>query len=274
MPSNVVTRTITTLSICLCLAACATSPTGHRQLQLFSTNEMAQLGDESYTQIKQQTPVSQNPAINNYVVCVTQALTRVVPPPQGSKSWKVTVFQKNEANAFALPGGNIGVYTGMLKVTQNEAQLAAVLGHEIGHVEAHHANARLSTEYATQAGLNLVGALAGAPDSATSKQVMSLLGLGAQVGIILPYSRAQETEADQLGLQYMAKAGFDPRQAVNLWQNMEKQASGQAPPQFLSTHPASAARIQDLEKHMPQAMTLYEQAKAQGRNPQCQQPAG
>ncbi|MGA7800294.1 MAG: M48 family metallopeptidase [Gammaproteobacteria bacterium] len=254
------------------LTGCASSPTGRRQLEFFSPQEMTRLGDSAYQQVRQQTPVSHDPAMNRDVDCVVRAITAVVPPPPGGGRWQVTVFKEDKTiNAFALPGGKIGVYTGLLKVTRTPAQLAAVVGHEIGHVEARHPNARMSAEYATQTGLQLLGSLAGASGSAGSQQMLSLLGLGAQVGIILPFTRGQESEADLLGLQYMARAGFDPRQAIALWQNMAR-AGGTKPPEFLSTHPSDQNRIRQLEQHMPAALRLYDQARAQGRRPACNAP--
>ncbi|HET8702086.1 MAG TPA: M48 family metallopeptidase, partial [Nitrococcus sp.] len=174
-------------------------------------------------------------------------------------------------NAFALPGGKIGVYSGLLKVAQTPGQLAAVIGHEVGHVVAGHADERLSTAFATQTGLNLLSLVLGS-EGVVSQQGMALLGLGAQVGIILPFSRTQESEADEIGEKLMAKAGFDPQQSIELWQNMSK-AGGKQPPQFLSTHPSPSTRIADLRAHLPQAMQLYQQARLEGHNPDCQPPA-
>jgi predicted Zn-dependent protease len=254
------------------LASCATSPTGRRQLQLFPDQEVAQMGALAFTNIKKDTPVSGDPAVNRYVQCVADHLIQVVPSPKGGGHWEVTVFKEDKTvNAFALPGGHIGVYTGLLKAAKSQAQLAAVIGHEIGHVEAEHANERLSTAYATETGLQLVQALAGSATT-TNQRLMSLLGLGAQVGIILPFSRVQESEADVLGLQYMARAGFDPRQSIQLWRNM-MQEGGAQPPEFLSTHPSGPSRIRDLEQRMPEAMKMYEQARAQGRRPSCTPPS-
>jgi predicted Zn-dependent protease len=256
------------------VVTCATSPTGRHQLELFPSKQMAEMGDAAYEKIKQETPVSQDKAINHYVQCVVNALIAVVPSPPSGAQWEVTVFKEDQTvNAFALPGGKIGVYTGILKVAKNADQLAAVIGHELGHVIAEHGNARLSTQYATQTGLQLIQALAGATGSATGQQLMALLGVGAQVGIILPFSRAQESEADLLGLRYMAEAGFDPRQSIQLWQNM-MQASGSAPPEFLSTHPSNQSRINNLEQHLPEAMKLYQQALAKNRQPKCAPPPG
>jgi predicted Zn-dependent protease len=246
------------------ITACATSPTGQPQLQLFPEEQMAQMGRTAYQEIKEQTPVSDDPGVKRYVQCVAEAITDRVAP---DTNWEVTVFQDKAANAFALPGGKIGVYTGLLDVAKNQHQLAAVIGHEIAHVQANHSNARVSTTYATQAGLSLVQVLAGGGGQ-EQQQLMGLLGLGAQVGVLLPYGRSQESEADVLGLEYMARAGFDPRESVTLWQNME-QAGGQQPPEFLSTHPAHGTRIEQLEDHMRQARALYKRARNRGRTPNC-----
>ncbi|HET8551343.1 MAG TPA: M48 family metallopeptidase [Gammaproteobacteria bacterium] len=251
----------------LLLAACTTSPTGHPQLSFFPESQMAKMGAQAYQQEKQQTPVDHNPAVDNYVQCVAHAVTAVA----GTKyNWQVTVFQKDVANAWALPGGYIGVYTGLLKYARNQAQLAAVLGHEVSHVLAHHANARMSAAYATQAGLELAQAALGGGGS-NNQAVLAALGLGAQYGVILPYSRSQESEADIMGLKLMARAGFDPRQAIQLWQNMAQ--AGSSPPAFLSDHPSNKTRIKDLQAHMPEAMALYQQARAAGRDPHCQAPS-
>lgn len=272
MLSTILKNILITLIGLSLLAACATTPTGRSQLELFPSKEMAQMGDTAYEEIKQETPISKDPAINHYVQCVVDALMAVVPSPPSGAQWKVTVFKEDQTvNAFALPGGNIGVYTGILKVAKNAAQLAAVIGHEIGHVIAEHGNARLSTQYATQTGIQLIQALTGTT-GATEQALMALLGVGTQVGIILPFSRAQESEADLLGLRYMAEAGFDPHQSIQLWKNMT-QAGGPSPPAFLSTHPSNKARINNLEQHLPTAIKLYQQALAKNQRPACVPPA-
>ncbi|HET7370300.1 MAG TPA: M48 family metallopeptidase [Gammaproteobacteria bacterium] len=253
----------------LLLCACATSPTGTPQLSFFPESQLAQMGAATYQKEKQELPVAKNPAVRSYVQCVAQHVTAVAGSPA---NWEVTVFQKDVANAWALPGGYIGVYTGLLDYARDQAQLAAVLGHEVSHVLAHHANARLSTAYATQAGLQVTQALLNEKGGGQNSLIMAALGLGAQVGILLPYSRSQESEADVLGLKLMARAGFDPREAIQLWQNMAK-AGGSAPPAFLSDHPANEARIHDLSEHMDEAMALFKQARAAGRHPNCQAPS-
>ena len=256
----------------LWLGACTTSPTGRSQLKLFPENQVQSMGVKAYQEMKQKQPAVDNTEVTSYVHCVADAITRVLPGEHGKTDWEVTVFRDDQVNAFALPGGKIGVYRGLLDVAKTPAQLAAVIGHEVGHVMAGHANERLSTSLATQTGLDLVSIFAGAGGGFMKQQGLALLGLGAQVGIILPFSRTQESEADEIGEELMAKAGFDPRQSIELWQNMSK-AGGKQPPQFLSTHPSSATRIDDLRDHLPQAMNLYERAQFDGRNPQCTRPA-
>lgn len=263
-------KLLTSIVAALLLAACATTPTGRRQLQLFPSDQVAQMGQAAFLQMRQTEPVAEDPTINKYVQCVVQPLTAVVPAPEGGGKWNVTVFKSDQVNAFALPGGNIGVYTGLFKAARTPAQLAAVIGHEIGHVQARHANARLSTQFATEAGLALIQAI-GRGTAVESQQAMALLGLGAQVGLLLPFSRAQETESDILGLRYMAEAGFNPRAAVELWQNMTR-VSGNGPPTFLSTHPSGEQRIETLQKHMPETLATYQKAQAAGRRPACRPP--
>ena len=241
------------------LAACATSPTGRHQLKLFGKDKMATLGDQSYAQMKKKEPIDQGSADNGYVDCVARAITAVPAVEQSHGGpWQVTVFKSDQVNAFALPGGNIGVYSGLLDVANNGDELAAVIGHEVGHVLADHGNERMSQQVATQGGLTVASAMVGS-SGAGGQAVMSALGVGAQVGILLPFSRAQESEADLIGLSLMARAGFDPRQSVQLWKNMSK-SGGPKQAEFLSTHPSNGNRIQNLESHMQAAMQLYDQA--------------
>ncbi|MEF8943143.1 MAG: M48 family metallopeptidase, partial [Desulfohalobiaceae bacterium] len=263
------------LTLCLLLpllaAGCATTPTGRRQLKLVSPQKMQQMGDKAYVDIKKETPEVENEAIQDYVRCVCTSVTSALPGRSRTKEWEITVFSKDDAiNAFALPGGNIGVYTGLLDVAETPDQLAAVVSHEVAHVRLEHANARISANYATQIGVSLVGAVLGGGEEG-NEQLYSLLGLGAQVGVLLPYNRSQESEADLLGLEYMAAAGFDPEASVALWRNM-KEASGEGPSEFLSTHPSKGTRIQTLQKNLPRARKRYKKAQNAGRNPDCRPP--
>jgi predicted Zn-dependent protease len=225
--------------------------------------QLDQMGLEAFQQVKSTTPEATDPRVHRYVQCVSDAITRQV-----GGTWEVEVFRDPAVNAFALPGGRIGVYTGLLRVAETPDQLAAVIGHEVAHVVAQHHNERVSQQFAAEQGLALINALAAG--GATQQSLMALLGLGAQVGVLLPYSRIQETEADKLGLDLMAQAGFDPRAAVELWRNMERVGGGGGP-EFLSTHPAGGTRIAQLQGRMDQAMDLYQQARARGRSPRCEQ---
>lgn len=246
--------------------ACATSPLGRNQLILFPDSEMAQMGAAAFQEIQQQTPEAKESAVNNYVTCVAEHIVRALPADQ-RRDWEVKVFDQDVANAFALPGGKIGVYTGLLKVAENQDQLATVIGHEVAHVLANHSNERVSTTFVTQSGMQLAQIAVGA-NTPMKQQLFGLLGLGAQVGVLLPFSRAQEAEADLLGLKLMAEAGFDPRESVRLWQNMQAQG-GESPPEFMSTHPSSERRITELNARMREYMPVSVQARSAGRVPDC-----
>jgi predicted Zn-dependent protease len=257
---------VTLLLAVAVLAACSVSPTGRKQLLLFPEAEVAGMGVAAFEQQKKEAPVSRDAKTNAYVQCVAGQLLRSM--GQVPSAWEVVVFDSKQVNAFALPGRKIGVYTGLLAVAANQHQLAAVVGHEIGHVIAQHSNERLSTQFAAQQGMVLLQQMSG--EMTENKQMLfGLLGLGAQYGVILPYGRQQESEADVIGLDLMAKAGFDPQQSVLLWQNMAK-AGGSQPPQFLSTHPSNETRIRDLQTRMHAALALQQQARAAGTVARCQ----
>lgn len=253
--------------VALVLHACATSPLGRSQLILFPEAEMAQMGAAAFQDIQTKTPVSRNATTNSYVRCVADHILRAVPGTNPA-DWEVKVFDEPSANAFALPGRKIGVYSGLLEVAEDQDQLATVIGHEVAHVMARHSNERVSTNFVTQSGLQLAQIAAGV-DTPAKQQLFGLLGLGAQVGVLLPFSRAQEAEADLVGLELMAEAGFDPRASVRLWQNMEAQG-GQKPPEFLSTHPSGQRRITELNARMNEYMQISMRARAAGRMPDCE----
>lgn len=243
------------------LSACVTSPTGRNQLIFMPDNEINQMGLQAFDDLKHKKPTSANPSYNKVVQCIANALTQDM-----GGQWEVVVFEDESFNAFALPGSKIGVHTGLLKLVDNQDQLAAVIGHEIGHVLAKHSNERMSQEMAMKTGMGILQSAGGLGPAATG-----LLGIGAQYGVLMPYSRDHESEADVIGLELMAKAGFNPLESVKLWQKMSQANQGGQPPEFMSTHPAHASRIQGLQQRMPQAQQLQQQALNQGRQPHCAQ---
>ncbi len=227
------------------LAACASSPTGRQQVLLFSGSDMSQLGAQSFEELKKQEKINDDPKINQYVQCISHTITARLAPQSDFNEWEVVVFDSEQINAFALPGGKIGVYSGLLKVAKNQDQLATVIAHEIGHVLAQHSNERLSRSQLANAGLQLSNAVLSG--SEYRNLTMAGLGLGVQYGVLMPYNRAQESESDLIGLRLLAESGFDPKESIALWKNMAAASSGSQLPELLSTHPSHATRIDDLQ---------------------------
>ena len=240
------------------VVACATSPTGRSQLRLISEAQLNQMGSAAFTEMKQELPATQSASTRRYVECVTNNILPFIP---GQIDWEVQTFESDQVNAFALPGGKIGVYTGLLKVAKNQDQLAAVIGHEIAHVIAGHSGARVSNQMATQFCVAIFPAATGMGGD--------LIGAGANMLLVLPNSRGDESESDILGMRYMAEAGFNPSAAVQLWQNMAAEAGGRSPAEFTSTHPSHDTRIRDLNAELANSMPIYERARSAGRQPNC-----
>ncbi|WP_031433169.1 M48 family metallopeptidase [Methylomarinum vadi] len=256
-------KSLFALACILAVSACATSPTGRSQFIYMPDAQLNQMGLQAFDNLKAEKPVSNNQRYIKFANCVAEALIHEV-----GGNWEVVVFEDKSLNAFALPGNKIGVHSGLIELVDNQDQLAAVIGHEIGHVMARHSNERMSQETAVNTGIALIQAVS-APETALGQTAIGLLGVGAQYGIILPYSRTHESEADIIGLDLMAKAGFDPRQSITLWQKMDAAGNGQEPAEFLSTHPSHGTRIEDLNKHMSKAMQYRQQALAIGKQPRC-----
>jgi predicted Zn-dependent protease len=251
----------------LSATACSTSPTGRAQLAFMSERDMVEMGEQAFLQIQSQTPVSRDQQAIAIVRCIANSIVRHLPADDRGAGWDVVVFDGNAVNAFALPGNKIGVYEGIFRAARNQDQLAAVIGHEVAHVTSQHANERVSTTYATQMGVNIAQSAAGGSGT-YSGQLMGLLGAGATVGVILPFNRKQETEADIVGLDYMARAGFNPEQAVPLWENMGR-IGKEKPPEFLSTHPSDETRMKNLRAKIPASTKLYQEALEKGFQPDC-----
>ena len=231
------------------LAACQAAPvTGRNQLIVLPESQDAQMGLDAYQQILSESTISNDARLNARVQEVGRRIAAASPHPEWE--WQFTLIENDEPNAFALPGGKVGVNTGLFQVAKNDDQLAAVIGHEVAHAVARHGAERMSQQVLMQAGLAGLG-------FATNPAYASVAAQAATLGIILPYSRTQESEADHIGLIYMAQAGYDPREAIALWQNFES-FGGERSPEFLSTHPAPGSRIQNLQDLLPEAMPIYE----------------
>lgn len=259
------------LAIALAVSACATttSPTGRTQyVGAVSQQQLDQLGAQAFEQMKAQKPQTGDARQRAYVQCVVSAVVRELPAgAQGG--WESAVFSDAEPNAFALPGGKVGVYTGIFKVARNQDQLAGVIAHEVGHVVSRHHDERITRQAGASGALQVVSGLLGSRYGQGAASAAGQFGsVAAQAGFLLPGSRAQETEADVVGQQLMARAGFDPRAAVSLWQNMIA-AGGSRPPQWLSTHPDPQSRIGELQARANGLASTYEQARAAGRRPAC-----
>jgi len=247
-------RFLTAALMLTAVAACETVPvTGRSQFNVVDEDTEAKLGDQAFAEIKTKSKISQDAQINAMVQRVAQ---RVAQASGLKEDWEFIVIEDKQVNAFALPGGKIAVYTGMLPVAKDDNGLATVLAHEVGHVMAHHAGERISQSQLIQAGTGIASVLLGGATGADPNTVAALLGAGASVGIELPFGRQQEYEADRIGLTLMARAGYDPRNAVAFWQRMAEASKG-GPPEFLSTHPTDENRIARIQQLMPEALAQY-----------------
>jgi predicted Zn-dependent protease len=244
--------------VMLVLVACQTAPiTGRSQLLLFPEGAELQMGLDSYQQILQKAKVSTDPRLNEQVTRVGRRIAEAT--GRADYQWEFKVIEDPQANAFCLPGGKVAVYTGILPITRDDAGLAAVLAHEIAHAVARHGGERLSQRMAVE-GLTLAGtqALLAGRDARIVQLVGAALGAGTTVGLLLPWSRSQESEADYLGLIYMAKAGYHPGAARDLWVRMGEASGGSRQPEFLSTHPSPATRVSQIEAWIPEALQHYQ----------------
>ena len=258
----------TMVSACL-----TTSPTGRPQMIWTSDEEMEAQAARAFAKMKADIPLVTNRATIDYIACVANAVVNALPMPYSELDWEMAIFDEEAINAFAMPGGKIGVFKGLLKAAQNQDQLAAVIGHEIAHVTARHSAERASRAVTTGVGIQVAAVLLGGGHRGATHTAYQALNAGAQLGLMLPFNRGQESEADVVGLEYMARAGFDPREAVPLWRNMSGANEGQSPPEFLSTHPSSDTRIDQLVGQFGKALALYNEAQAAGRRPSCVGPA-
>lgn len=250
------------LGMLLLLASgCSTVPvTGRTQLNLISPGEEMQLGLSAFDKLKQTTPIDHDPAVNAMVQKVGKRIAAVAGKDMPNAQWEFVVFKSPEANAFCLPGGKVGVYTGILPITKNEAGLATVIGHEVGHAVAHHGAERMSEAMLEQMGGQFLGLSLSKTDPRVQAAVEVAYGATTKLGLELPHSRAQESEADHIGLVYMARAGYDPREAVKFWERFMQynaQHGGTSTLAFLRTHPTDETRIRQLEQWLPEAEAQY-----------------
>ena len=247
------------VSASLVFAGCSTVPvTGRSQLNLIPAGQEMQLGLTSFDQLKKETPISRDPAANELVQRVGRRIAAVATKDLPDAQWEFVVFDSKEANAFCLPGGKVGVYTGILPITKDEAGLAAVIGHEVGHAVAHHGAERMSEAMVEQAGGQVLGGTLAATDPRWQQAAVLAYGLGTKVGRELPHSRKQELEADRIGLTYMARAGYNPQGALDFWKRFAEVNARQGKTdsfltRFLSTHPVDEVRIEQIQKLLPEA---------------------
>jgi predicted Zn-dependent protease len=261
MLHSIIKSCLTAIFTVALVSSCATSPTGRKQLRLYSNAQLADMGTQAFDSMKTNQKVSTRQVENQFVSCVASFITKHVPKSVYDGEWELVVFDEDQVNAFALPGGKIGVYTGLLDVAKNQHQLAAVIGHEVGHVIAQHGNARLSNSTLIGVGMEVTNQVLQSKQVANSNAIMAAIGMGVQVGVQLPFSRADESEADQIGLELMAIAGFKPSESVELWKNMDAASGGNRPAEFMSTHPSPTTRIEHLQELMPAANKLAAKAK-------------
>ena len=248
------------------MMACATVPiTGRRQLALVSSAEMQQMSYASYKQVLDTSKVINNNQNAAMVKRVGGRIQRAVEQYMAQNNlsnqlagyaWEFNLIQDNQVNAWCMPGGKVVVYTGLLPVARDETGLAVVMGHEIAHAIAKHGDERMSQGLVQQLGGATLQAALGSNPGLTSNLFLTAFGAGSQLGL-LAYGRTQESEADRLGLIFMAMAGYDPQQATTFWERMSAGKGGQAPPEFLSTHPSDQTRINNIKQHMPEALKFY-----------------
>lgn len=249
--------------------ACTTSPTGRSQMILKSDAELEAQASREFAKLRAEAPLVTDRATIDFVACVANAIVESLQGPERDMNWELAVIDAQEQNAFVMPGGKIAVYEGILDVASNQNELATVMGHEVAHVTARHANERASRGEFTDIGVYIAAILLGQGHSGLTHTAHQGLAAGATLGVFLPHTRSQESEADVLGLEYMARAGFDPRESVELWKKMQQEHEDDAPPEFLSTHPSSETRIENLVSQYPKVLALFNEARAQGKNPTC-----
>lgn len=255
----------TILFLCLVVVSfpkCVTTPeTGRRAFIITSEAQEAQLGAEAYAQMLQKERLSTNSRWIGIVERLGKRIAQAANRPD--YAWEFKLIDSPVKNAFCLPGGKVAIYTGILSVAQTEGGLAAVMGHEVAHATARHGGQRMTMALGTQLGLVGADAILGGKDSQQKSLLLAAIGAGVMVGAVLPYSRSNESEADEMGLIYMARAGYDPREGPKFWGRFAGESKG-APPEFLSTHPNSEGRKRAMETQLSKVLPIYERSPKYG----------
>lgn len=268
---------MTLVLLALVSSGCSTTPTGRKQLTLRSDAALAAESARMMAQIRAGSSLVTDRKTIDYVACVADAIVGTLDGKDAEMYWEMAIVNNPAVNAYVMPGGKIVVQSGILSVAQNQHQLATVLGHEVAHVTANHANERTTRGEIASIGLEVVAAvLVGDAnnyysrnyDPTKTRGIHTAAGALGDLGLLKPFTRMQESEADDIGILYMARAGFDPRESVELWKKMS--AQGTKIPEFLSTHPSEASRTEAMVSHLPEALALYNEAKAQGIEPNCE----
>jgi len=260
-------RVLLGIALTLGLISCSSvALSGRKQLNLIPDSEMLSMSSQQYQQFLHENKLSSNTqqaALVKHVGGRIQSAVERYFQEQGKSgelkgyAWEFNLVESKEVNAWCMPGGKVVFYTGILPVCENETGIAVVMGHEVAHAVAKHGSERMSQSLLTEMGGAALSAALSSKPQQTQQLWMSAFGLGAQYGVLLPYGRNQESEADHLGLIFLAMAGYDPHQAVNFWQRMSAHSGGQAPPEFMSTHPSDETRIRQIQQWLPEAMKYY-----------------
>ncbi len=257
------------LSLAIAIGCSKVPVTGRKQLDIVPNSQVLALAKSEYNEFLRTNKVVNNTSQAQQVERVGWDIAKAVEvylkKEKQTKllegyNWQFNLVEDQQANAWCMPGGKVVVFTGILPITQSDGGLATVMGHEIAHAVARHGNERMSQGLTAQlGGLALDAALSSKPNE-TRNLFLAAYGVGTNVGILRPYSRLQESEADRIGLIFMSMAGYDPREAISFWERMEKASQGGEPPEFLSTHPSHKTRIEELKKQLPEALKYYNQA--------------
>ncbi len=250
---------------------CSTNPvTGRKQLTLIPAGEMLSMSYSEYDQVLKQSKLSTDQKATEMIKRVGHRIQKAVEDYAQQKGWanrlegyhwEFNLIESEQVNAWCMPGGKVAFYTGILPICENEVGVAVVMGHEVAHAVAEHGNERVSQGLLANFGSAALSIALKDKPKETRNLWLGAFGIGTAVGVLLPFSRSHESEADHMGLIFMAMAGYDPNAAVSFWQRMAAKKGGQAPPEFLSTHPSDETRIADIKKHLPEALKYYKPAR-------------